>query len=256
MQVDTAKVSSKRIYNPPAGSLSTYAHRLDWAVHKYGTGTEQHRARGERTGSGYQRLHYMEVRGCQHWEMALRHGLEAMCVEPNVLSMATVIDERWHFPARHWHFDLEQITRLVRQAFADHSYLFLVEFAPITYLGYRIIAPHLQGLLWPMNRYQAADVSSHFSSGLAGAPALKRKRVYDLPGAMRYNVKVIDRGYTYGVTRLGKAIRRRRQLYLTEIYHLWRNLHHFTYPELTIASGIGEEVVQEALDRLDRMWGR
>jgi hypothetical protein len=198
----------------------------------------------------------MEVRGCQHWEMALRHGLEAMRVEPNMLSMATVLDERWHFPARHWRFDLDEITRHVKGALEGLDYLFLVEFAPITFHGYSIIAPHLQGLLWPMNRYQAADVSSHFSGGLAGAPALMRLPVYDLPGAMRYNVKVIDRGYTYGVTRLGKPIRRRRQLYLTEVYHLWRNLHHFTYPEMTIAGGIGEEVVQGALNRLDCMWSR
>lgn len=198
----------------------------------------------------------MEVRGCQQWEMALRHGLEAMCVEPNMLSMATVLDQRWHFPARYWHFDLEEITSQVKQAFDGHDYLFSVEFAPIIYNGHSIIAPHLQGLLWPMNRYQADHVSSHFSGGLGGAPALMRLPVHDLPGAMRYNVKVIDRGYTYGVTRLGKPIRRRRQLYLTEVYHLWRHLHHFTYPEMTIAGGLGEEVVQGALNRLDHLWGR
>jgi hypothetical protein len=83
-----------------------------------------------------------------------------------------------------------------------------------------------------------------------------RLPVYDLPGAMRYSVKVIDRGYTHGQTRTGRPVRRRRQLWLTEVYHLWQNLHHFTYPEMTIAGGIGEEVVQGALDRLDHLWGR
>jgi hypothetical protein len=132
-------------------------------------------------------------------------------------------------------------------AFGTTPYLLLIEIAALTYAGERLVAPHLQGFVFEdLSRRKKAKIKKHFSGGLAGADPLHVLQVYDFEGACLYNVKPPDRMWACNTDREGGRWRQARRMSGPQHYYLWRNLRWHTYPQLTLAGGVGIEVLELA----------
>lgn len=229
-------------------------HALDWAIWKHGRrlGELSHMQlmggfRGiTRREAG--RLGCMNPYAAELWERCLRRAAIEHGLDQGPPYMATILDRRWHFPVDRWALDLKGIVAQARRALRGVSYLLLVETALLDYLGYRQVAPHLQGFIFePLSRRRRQAIAEHFAGGVARAPALWAEPVWDFVGASRYSVKpptYVARCYR---GRDGRLVHRGRDLRLTEHFYLWRHLHPLTYLDLTFAGGLGRGVLRDAL---------
>jgi hypothetical protein len=183
------------------------------------------------------------------WERHLRRAIEACGLHKGPLFMATALDRRWHFPWGNWRFLPEVMALQAEQAFGTTPYLLLIEIAALTYAGQKLVAPHLQGFVFEgLSRRRRDKIKRHFSGGLAGADPLHVLQVYDFEGACLYNVKPPDRMWACNTDREGGRWRQARRMSGPQHYYLWRNLRWHTYPQLTLAGGVGKRVLELAMD--------
>jgi hypothetical protein len=184
----------------------------------------------------------------QIWARTLHRAIVTHGQHTKPLFMLTILHHPWHLPWGEWRLDPEGIIAHARAALAGLDYLLLLELAPLLYFGRRYLAPHLQGFLFAdLPRRRRQRLASHFAGGLGGARPLVLKRVHDLTGACRYNVKPPDHMEVCFANTRGVLVHRGRRLWLTEHFHLWQHLHPYTYPDFTFAAGLGTRVLRSAL---------
>jgi hypothetical protein len=185
----------------------------------------------------------------QVWERHLRRAIVACNLHEGPLLMATVLDRRWHFPWGTWGFAPEAMALQAELAFGRVPYLLQIEFAPLTYSGEKLVAPHLQGfVLEDLSRRRKDKIKRFFSGGLAGADPLHVQPVWDFAGACRYNVKSPDRMWTCTTDSESRRWRKSRPMSGPQHYYLWRHLHRYAYPQLTLAGGVGKRVLELAMN--------
>jgi hypothetical protein len=211
-------------------------------------------------------LGYMQPSGAMYWQCYLYAALQAAGIDQRLdLSTITILDERWHFGARHWHFAPGKMVHQIRRALKGLNYLVTIEFEifrNVKYLGPPplgsvashqelgcTIAPHIQGFIWgrrPSRRQRAA-----FAGGLFGASGIKIVRLHDFPGALKYMGKPPHRGRSVFQRLDGTFGRRPWPKMSLTLHHLFlSNLHQFCCPELTFASGDGSAILAHA----KRLW--
>jgi hypothetical protein len=211
-------------------------------------------------------LGYMQPSAPLYWQAYLYHALLAQDVfdRPDIYTI-TIIDQRWHFGEREWNFQPGKIEYQLRRALKGLNYLVMLEFQVFGNVRHtqqlvidgveqvrdhgRVIAPHVQGLLWgkPPSRRQRAQ----FPGGLFGAPGIKLKRITDFAGAVRYMVKPPYMGQLLRPWGDGHCSRYPWARMSLPLHHLlFRHLHQFRYPELTFGSGEGSAVLAQA----KRLW--
>ena len=149
-------------------------------------------------------LRYVNPHARWWWLHYLRDAYRQWNIEaaPD-LRMITLINGAWHFGEASWDFDLNRIKRQIRAILAGYNYVVAIEFAPFRNhvmadnTG-RIIAPHLQGLIWgetPGLRARCAQLVP----GLGGADPLHlltiREAAGGFAGAVGYMVKPPHHGY-------------------------------------------------------------
>jgi hypothetical protein len=226
---------------------------LDAAIWKYGFGRGEmslrqfRQAQSELSSLRAAELGYINPYARTIWEHHLRSAITACKLDVRPLLMATMLDRRWHFPWGRWAFYLEEIIGQAELALDGLSYLLLIEIAPFTHVGRKLVAPHLQGFIFGnLSRRQKELISSRFAGGLGDASPFRAQTVYDFVGASRYNVKPPDRMRICFASHDGKHRRRRREMSLTGHYFLWQHLRRYLYPQLTFAGGRGKRVLELA----------
>jgi hypothetical protein len=158
--------------------------------------------------------------------------------------MATILDQRWLMPRGRWSFYRDGIAEAADLNLDGLHYLLLIEFAPLDYPGRKVVAAHLQGFVFGrLPERRKRQLGKCFVAGLAGAASCKFQKVYDFVGASRYNVKPPDHLEVCFESRDGRRRHRGRQLPLKDHYFLWKHLRHYTYPELTLAGGRGQQAL-------------
>jgi hypothetical protein len=115
----------------------------------------------------------------------------------------------------------------------------------------RIIAPHVQGLIWgetPGLRARCAQLGA----GLAGADPLRllaiREAAGGFAGAVGYMVKTPHHGYRLYQDRYGCLHHRGEKLALKRHHRLFTHLLPYDYPDLVLSGGEG---VAEVAHRSD-----
>jgi hypothetical protein len=153
---------------------------------------------------------------------------------------------------------------LGRAILAGYNYVVAIEFAPFRNhvmadnTG-RIIAPHLQGLIWgetPGLRARCAQLGA----GLAGADPLRllaiREAAGGFAGAVGYMVKPPHHGYRLYQDRSGRFHHQREKLALIRHHRLFTHLLPYDYPDLTLSGGAGVAVLRTARAAADRPFRR
>ena len=211
-------------------------------------------------------LGYMQPSAALYWQAYLYYALlNADVFDRSDIFTLTIIDKNWHFGERQWNFQPGKIEYQVRRALKGLNYLVMIEFQAFGNVRHtqqlvidgveqvrdfgRVIAPHVQGLLWgkrPSRRQRA-----QFPGGLFGAPGIKLKRITDFAGAVRYMVKPPYMGQLLHPRPDGRVLRYPWARMSLRLHHLlFRHLNQFRYPELSLGSGEGSEVLAYA----KRLW--
>jgi hypothetical protein len=216
--------------------------------------------------AAWDQLGYMQPSGGIYWQSYLYTELQAAGIDQCLdLSTITILEQRWHFGERNWRFAPGKIEYQVRRALKGLNYIVMIEFEVFRNVRYleplppggllphldqgRVIAPHIQGLIWggALSRRRR----SSFSGGLFNAPSVKIIDVYDFAGALRYMAKPPHRGRSvFRLQRGGYGRRPWAKMSLTLHHLLLSNLHQFSYPDLTFAGGEGRAVLAQA----KRLW--
>jgi hypothetical protein len=201
-----------------------------------------------------------------YWQCYLREALlQSGIPDRKDLATITVLDERWHFGEKNWDFAPGKIEYQLRRALKGLNYIVMIEFEVyrnVRYLGPplpgsvathhdygRVIAPHIQGLIW--GKRPSARQRAQFRGGLFGAPGIKIVQVYDFHGALQYMAKPPCRGKSVFCLSNGRMLRWPWSgMHLTLHHLLLRKLCWQSYPDLTFASGEGSTVLALA----KRLW--
>ena len=229
-------------------------------------------------------LGYMQPSAALYWQFYLYHALVAGDVfDRSDIWTITVLDKRWHFGEHRWNFAPTKIEYQVRRALHGLNYLMMIEFevfgnlhhleqlsslsaAPEIdpslppHLGWRmseprqrddgrIIAPHLQGLIWgqrPSRRQR-----SQFPGSIFNASGIKLMPLTDFAGAVRYMVKPPYMGRLVRMRSKGGHVRYPWTAMPLLLHHLlFCNLHRYCFADLTFASGEGRAILAHA----NRLW--
>ena len=247
----------------PGHDVEFYQDRLAKTIRRYGMPTAAPRYwRRDLDYLAWDALGYMQPRAALFWQQHLYRALVADGVvdRPDIYTI-TIVDQRWHFGQHDWNFQPAKIEYQVRRALKGLNYLVMVEFQVFSNVRYhqpvvvdgieqwrdhgRVIAPHIQGLLWgkrPSRRQRGL-----FPGGLFGAPGIKLVRLTDFAGAVRYMVKPPSIGQLVHPLPGGGYVRYPWARMSLTLHHLFlTRLCHVSYPDLTFASGEGSAVLAHA----------
>jgi hypothetical protein len=246
-------------------STAAYTERLEAAIQRYGLpfGAEWLRGNSPMNNINgdmpWASLSYMQPEAAVYWHNYLNEAmLDAGIYRRTDLRTITILHAPWHFGSRQWRFDLHAIKRYVRRALRGTNYIVMIEFEIYRNLYYwrqeqqqsypegKLICPHVQGIIWgPLPR----SVRKAFDGGILGAPAVKLKRIYHLPGASLYMVKPPYKGRSAifkGDGNIKRAPWPMKDMSLT-LHHLClKNLWQFTYSDLTLSGGEGVPILAAA----------
>ena len=160
--------------------------------------------------------------------------------------------------------DASGIKRQIRAILAGYNYVVAIEFAcfrnhVMADNTGRIIAPHVQGLIWretPGLRARCAQLGA----GLAGADPLRllaiREAAGGFAGAVGYMVKPPHHGYCLYQDRFGRFHHRGEKLALKRHHRLFTHLLPYDYPDLALSGGAGVAVLRTARAAADRPFRR
>ena len=266
-----------------------YADKLDRAIARYGLpqGIGVHRTwLRDLDYRVRDLLGYMQPSASLWWQCYLYHALTASDVidRPDIFTI-TILDKRWHFGERRWNFAPGKIEYQVRRGLKGLNYLVMIEFEVFGNLRYfeplpstgnawqlepggvipphlqwlmsehrqrdegRLIAPHIQGLLWgqrPSRRQRA-----QFAGGIFDAPGIKLMPLTNFAGAVRYMVKPPYMGQLLQLRPAGRRVRYPWARMPLLLHHLlFCNLYDYSYADLTFASGEGSAILAHA----KRLW--
>jgi hypothetical protein len=180
------------------------------------------------------------------------------------LRMLTLLNGAWHFGEHAWDFDLERIKRQIRAILAGYHYVVAIEFAcfrnyRMTTGTGRIIAPHVQGLIWgdtPGLRARRAALVA----GIAGADPIHLRSIKEeaggFAGAVGYMVKPPHHGYRLWQDAHGRFHHQGEALALQRHHYLFTHLLPYDYPDLTLSGGAGVAVLRTARAAADRPFRR
>lgn len=236
------------------------AHRLDWAIFKYGR--KRGKVGGDLWGVSHQgkwgvravnpfsvSMFATEVHRAIECHLADGEALE----QPRSLRMVTVLDLDWHIPWNAEGFDHQAILSQTRRRLRGLDYVLFLELGPLSHLGNRCWAPHFHGFFFnvPSPR-KLKPFRELFSGGVGGAPAMRLSRVTDLGGACRYCVKIPSMMNSSYRPRDGRFMHRSRKLSLPEHFRYWESMRGLECTDLAIAGGKGRKVLKRANRALDR----
>lgn len=251
----------------PGHDIRFYKNKLESAIARYGfpTGARRSCIRDlDHRVADF--LGYMQPSAPLHWQAYLYRALLAEDVfDRSDIYTITIIDQRWHFGERQWDFQPGKIEYQVRRALKGLNYLAMIEFQVFGNVHHtqqlvidsveqvrdfgRVIAPHVQGLLW--GRRPSRRQRAQFPGGLFGAPGIKLKRITDFAGAVRYMVKPPYMGQLLHPLPDGRVLRYPWARMSLRLHHLlFSHLHQSRYPELSFGSGQGSVVLAYA----KRLW--
>jgi hypothetical protein len=247
--------------------IPAYSDRLLKAIHRYGVPLGCHfRWPDCLDYCAWDYLGYMQPSSGLWWQCYLQEAIKNFGLsEWEDLGTLTILDDRWHFGERDWNFRPGKIEYQVRRALKGLNYVVMIEFEIFRNVPYfgppspesvashtdsgRLIAPHIQGLIW--GKRPTRSQRRQFAGGIFGAPGVKIKEVYDFEGALRYMAKPPYRGRSVYKLTSGKLGRRVWSDMSLTLHHLLLcKLHNFSYPELTFAGGEGCAVLADA----KRLW--
>jgi hypothetical protein len=140
----------------------------------------------------------------------------------------------------------DALAEQVRRAFRGRSYLFILEVALYRTSGswsWRF-CPHLHGIVWA-DRKWVLGRSDGFSGGFYGAPPIWTTQLRD-SGWLAYITKDPRLSYVWWRQQDGEFQARARRCAGREVRLLLQQFQGVTKPELCIASGIGQQILQRA----------
>jgi hypothetical protein len=248
--------------------VAAYDEKIKRAINRYGLPTGAYRSwMRDLDYRVSDLLGYMQPSAPLHWQFYLHHALTAGgVIDRDDIYTITILDQRWHFGEYKWGFAPEKIKYQVRRALKGLNYLVMIEFQVFGNLRYReewtdeqgfnvdveygrVIAPHIQGLLWgkrPSRRQRA-----QFAGGIFNAPSIKLMPLSNLAGAVRYMVKPPYMGQELHQRLDGARIRYPWAAMPLKLHHLlFCRLFNFSYADLAFASGEGSAILADA----NRLW--
>jgi hypothetical protein len=243
-----------------------YQEILDRTLHRYGLPPGAYRSwRSNLNYRVFDLLGYMQPVAPLYWQNYIYNALmDSGAVDRPDTYMLTLIDKRWHFGEREWAFSPTKIEHQVRRALSGLNYIVMIEFEVFGNVRHledappgdlvrqidrgRVIAPHVQGLIW--GRRPSRRQRAQFAGGIFGAGGVFLKPVTKFAGAVRYMVKPPYLGQRIHPRAKGGRFRYSWKLPLKLHHLLFSNLFDYSYADLTFASGEGSSV----LARAKRLW--
>lgn len=209
-------------------------------------------------------LGYMQPTASRYWQIYLYHALVDGGIHDRFdIYPTTILDRYWHFGERNWRFAPGKIEYQVRRALNGLNYLVMIEFEIFGNVRFpeefkievsrfrdqgRVIAPHVQGLIW--GKRPSRQQRAQFAGGMFGAHGTTLRSLTDFAGAIRYMVKPPKGGLLHPLPGGGNHRYPWEEMPLSLHHLLFRNLHTFSYPDLTFASGEGSRILAYA----KRLW--
>src|ERR1700732_147836 len=143
-----------------------YHERLCKAISRFGLPTgAPHAWLCDPDFQAWDQLGYLQPSGAMYWQRYLYAALQAAGIDQRLdLSTITILDQRWHFGEWKWDFSPGKIKYRVQQSLKGLNYIVMIEiqvFRNVRCLQPlprnkvklyrdqgRLIAPHVQGLIW------------------------------------------------------------------------------------------------------------
>lgn len=196
-------------------------------------------------------LAYLNPWSDEMWQNYLYRGLVLRGARYRSPVAVTAIHPPWNTNTSSPRFNLAEIRGEVEEAFSGLSYLVMIEFAVfrnVSHGGGRLIAPHIQGLVFgDIDNGRLAKLRKRFGGGMDGAHGLWLEKVTDLAGAVRYLVKPPVCGYSRKPLKNNKVKRPIFQFSYRQRFRTFELFRRFIYPDLTIGGRLGATVLRDAL---------
>lgn len=232
-----------------------HADQLRSAIWKYGPQNFQEKKRllRETTMPESRHLKYINPWAAIRWQNLLLESFQQHGFDPDECTKVTVIHEAWNTNDQEWSLKFFDIKNLLEEAFSGIPFFGMIEFAFFQNVRHghgRLIAVHFEGILLKTpSRRAMARVRKHFDGSWLGAKGVFCKRIFNFEGALRYSVKLPSYGYRHIPKYPGRSSRNPSvRMYFPTHYALFKNLQHFTFPDLTVAGGDGFAVYQMAIN--------